>query len=177
MRTPSTNLSSATHDLIASYGNTAKHVVNAYRTGGERMVGFFEQRWELAMEKSSPQLTAEVRHNATAAQQAFGSYCTRGLTFTTDGADALIEKLVNLTMGGVQQVATQADKFEDKTGVKALTQLATVTVPAVVAVNRLVTQLEQKTEALVAKIAGDSVVTPKPKRATAFKKARARKAV
>ena len=32
------NLSTVANDLIESYGNTAKNVINAYRTGGERMV-------------------------------------------------------------------------------------------------------------------------------------------
>ena len=33
------NLATVTNELIASYGNTAKNVILAYRTGGERLVG------------------------------------------------------------------------------------------------------------------------------------------
>ena len=54
-------LSSVTTDLITSYGNTAKNVINAYRAGGERVADFFEQRWERALEQSRSQLVPEVR--------------------------------------------------------------------------------------------------------------------
>ena len=37
-------LSSVTTDLITSYGNTAKNVINAYRAGGQRVANFVEQR-------------------------------------------------------------------------------------------------------------------------------------
>ena len=39
------NLSAVTTDLIESYGNTARNVVNAYRVGNERAMGYMDQRW------------------------------------------------------------------------------------------------------------------------------------
>ena len=63
------SLASVTTDLIESYGNTAKNVINACRVGNERVAGFMDQRWESAVMASGKRLTAEVRSNALAAQK------------------------------------------------------------------------------------------------------------
>ena len=46
------NLSTVACDLIESYGNTAKNVIDAYRAGGEHAVSLLEQRWSRAMKQS-----------------------------------------------------------------------------------------------------------------------------
>ncbi len=38
-----TTLSTATHDLITSYGNTVKNVIHAYRAGNARAAGYVEK--------------------------------------------------------------------------------------------------------------------------------------
>lgn len=171
-----TNLSIITNDLIASYGNTAKNVIQAYRAGGDRMVDFLEQRWDSAFQESSPQLTAEVRKNALNAQKVLGSYYAKGVAMTTEGAESVVDKFIKFAADGIEQVAANASRFEEKTGVTALNQLAVAAVPAAVAVSKLVTQLEQKSGELVSKIAGDNVAAATVKRATPFKQARSRKA-
>ena len=169
-------LSTVTTDLIESYGKTARNVINAYRVGGERVVGFLEQRWERALEESAPQLTAEVRENAAAAQKMFGSYYAKGLALTTDGADTVVNQIVKFAGQGVQQMAANASRFEEKTGVTALQQFAQAAVPAAVAVSRLASQLEQKSAELASRMAGDEAPVAPAKRASPFKKARAAKA-
>ena len=170
------NLSAVTTTLVESYGNTAKNVIGAYRAGGERMVDFLEQRWNSAFKASSPQLTKEVKQNAQAAQRVFGGYYAKGLTYTAEGATQVVNQIVKLAASGIQQVAANASRFEEKTGVSTLNQLALVAVPAAQAAGRLATQLEQKSGELVSKIAGDNVVIAAVKRQTPFKKARVRKA-
>lgn len=170
----SKNLSAVVTDLIESYGNTSKNVINAYRTGGERFVGFIEQRWERALEASSPKLTAEVRDNASAAQKLFGSYYAQGLALATNGCDTVVNEIVKIAGQGLQQVAANASRFEEKTGVTALGKLAAASVPAVAMVGKLAAQLEEKSAELVKKIAGDEA---EPARnMSAFKKARATRA-
>ena len=44
-------LSTVTTDLIASYGNTAKNVIQAYRVGNARAVGYVDQTWAAAIKK------------------------------------------------------------------------------------------------------------------------------
>ena len=161
-------LSTVTTDLITSYGNTARNVINAYRVGGERMADYFEQRWDRALEKSRSQLVPEVRSNARHAQKVIGSYYVKGLAFTTNGADAVVNQLVSFADQGVRQVAANASRFEEKTGL-TLDRLSLVATPVAAVAVKLVGQIEQKSGELASKIAGDSVL---PKRTSAFRKAK-----
>ena len=165
-------LSSVTTDLITSYGNTAKNVINAYRAGGERVADFFEQRWERALEQSRSQLVPEVRNNAKHAQKILGSYYVKGLAFTTNGADTVVDQLVSFAGQGVQQVAANANSFEEKTGV-ALDRFTVAVAPVTTVVTKLASQIELKSGELASKIAGTSGTA---KRVSPFKKARAQKA-
>ena len=165
-------LSSVTTDLITSYGNTAKNVINAYRAGGERVADFFEQRWERALEQSRSQLVPEVRNNAKHAQKILGSYYVKGLAFTTNGADTVVNQLVSFAGQGVQQVAANANRFEEKTGV-ALDRFTVAVAPVTTVVTKLASQIELKSGELADKIAGTPTAA---KRVSPFKKVRAKKA-
>ncbi|MCY7307378.1 MAG: hypothetical protein LH632_14770 [Rhodoferax sp.] len=174
---PNRNLAAATTDLIESYGNTAKNVINAYRVGGERVIGFMDQRWERALEKNSSRLSAEVRGNALSAQKTLSGYYARGINLTTNGADALVGKAVELAAKGVQQAAANASQFEKKTGLTTLQNVAAAAVPAVDAVQKIASSIEQRSGRLVNRIAGRkaAVKVAAAKRVTPFKRARARK--
>ena len=165
-------LSSVTTDLITSYGNTAKNVINAYRAGGQRVANFVEQRWERALEQSRSQLVPEVRNNAKHAQKILGSYYVKGLAFTTNGADTVVDQLVSFAGQGVQQVAANANSFEEKTGV-ALDRFTVAVAPVTTVVTKLASQIELKSGELADKIAGTATTA---KRVSPFKKARAQKA-
>lgn len=165
-------LSTVTHDLIAAYGNTAKNIIHAYRVSGERIVDFMEQRWDSAVKESSPQLATEVRQNALNVQKILGGCYAKGVAITTEGAESAVNKIVKFVTEGVEQVASNASCFEEKTGVTALNQLALAAVPAAVVAAKLVAQLEQKSGELVSKIAGEGLTAATVKRATAFKRAR-----
>ena len=170
------NLSTVAIDVIGAYGNTAKNVVDAYRTGGERIVTALEQRWNAALKQSRSQLAADVAKNASAAQLAFSVYYTKGLTQTSKGTELVISQLVRLAEAGVDRVAANASLFEEKTGVKALNTLAKASVPGVVVLSKFAAQMEQKSAALASKIAGDDVTTATVKRASAFGQRRTAKA-
>ena len=47
------NLATVTNELIESYGNTAKNVINAYRVGNERAAVFMDERFVAALEKAA----------------------------------------------------------------------------------------------------------------------------
>ena len=140
------------------------------------MVSFVEQRWESALEASSPQLTAEVTANARHAQQVVGSYYAKGLELGTAGADAMVNQFVKLAEQGVNQVAANASLFEEKTGITAFKKLSVAAVPAAQAVGKLVSKIEQKSEELASKIAESPIFSSPVPAASPFRKARARKA-
>ena len=162
------NLSTVASDLIESYGNTAKHVIDAYRAGGERVVSLLEQRWNHALKQSRSELTAETAKNASAAQMVFSAYYSKGLDLTTNSATQAVSHLVKALEQGIERVAANASAFEEKTGVTTLNTLAAVTAPGVLALSKLASKIEQKTAALASKIAGDDVETASVKRKSAF---------
>lgn len=170
------NLSTVACDLIESYGNTAKNVIDAYRAGGERAVSLLEQRWSRAMKQSRSELTAETAKNASAAQIAFSAYYSRGLDLTTNGATLVVSQLVKALEQGVERVAANASAFEEKTGVTTLNTLAAVTAPGALALSKLASQIEQKSAALASKIGGDDAETASVKRKSAFGERRVAKA-
>ena len=168
-------LSTVTSDLIASYGKTAKNVIHAYRVGNQRAIGFMDQRWASAVGKAGNRLSAEARDNAVAAQQKLTGYYAKGVALTTDSADSVVDKAVELAGLGLTQVAANAGRFEKATGVTALNTLAVAAVPAAQAVTKVAAKLEAQTGALAGKIAGKK---PKAKTAakTTAKRAPAKKA-
>lgn len=168
------NLSSVATDLIQTYGNTAKNIVNAYRVGNERVAGIVEQRWETALSKSAKQLSAEVRNNALSAEKKISGYYIKGITLYSDGADLAINRAVQLAAKGVQQVAVNATKFEKATGNKTLNKIAVAAVPAVVAVNKVAQKIEARSTQLVKAAAGGKVAA---KVASVKCRSRARKTV
>ena len=171
------NLATITTELIASYGNTARNVVSVYRLGGERMIHLMDQRWGQALEKTGSRLKPEVRSNALSAQKKLSAFYGRGINLATGGADALIDKTVELAAKGVQQAAANASRFEKKTGFTTLQAVATATVPAVDAIQKIASKFEEKSGQLVNRVAGKhaSVKVAAVKRVTPVKKARARK--
>lgn len=158
-------LATVTTDLIESYGNTARNVISAYRAGGERVAAFMDQRWETALNKSSDQLAADVRENAQALHDLLNGYYSRGIALSSAGANALVDKAVELAGQGLSQVAANATRFEEQTGMATLRQIAQAAVPAAVAVRNVASQIEVKSGELAEKIAGKPAA-----------KARARKA-
>jgi hypothetical protein len=150
----SKNLATVTNELIESYGNTAKNVINAYRVGNERAVGYVDQSWAAAVKKTGTRLSAEVRGNAVAAQKKISALYVQGVTLTSDSADVAVSKAVELAEKGVVQVAANASRFEKATGVATLTNLAVAAVPAAQAATKVAAKLEAKSGALANKIAG-----------------------
>jgi hypothetical protein len=150
------NLSTVTTDLIESYGNTARNMIQAYRVGNQRAAHFVDQRWEKALQQSASQLRAEVRKNALAAQKTISGMYVKGIDVTSNGADVMVSKAVELAGKGVQQVAANASAFEKRTGVATLNSLAKATVPAAIVVSNLAGKLEQRSGSLANTVGGKS---------------------
>ena len=170
------NLSTVATDLIGCYGNTAKNVIDAYRAGGERVVTVLEKRWNAAFKESRSELTKDVAKNASAAQLAFSVLYAKGLSQTTKGAELVVNQLVKLAETGVERVAANASRFEEKTGLQTLNSIAQVSKPGVVILSEFAAKVEEKSALLASKIAGSSVTTATVKRTTAFAQRRAAKA-
>ncbi|MEN9538812.1 MAG: hypothetical protein RLZZ126_1047 [Pseudomonadota bacterium] len=148
------NLATVTTELIETYGNTARNMIAACRVGNERAVKVATSRWQAAVQKSASQLTEEVRLNALSAQQKLSAYYIQGITVTTDGADTMVGKAVELATKGVQHAAVNAGAFYKATGINALNRLAVAAVPAAVAVSKVAGQIEHTSSLLKSLAAG-----------------------
>lgn len=171
-------LATVTNELIASYGNTAKNVINAYRVGNERAVVFMDQSWLSAVNKAGTRLSAQARHNAVAAEKKLTSYYVKSVEMTSANADLVVNKAVELAGKSVMQVAANAGRFEKSTGVTTLSALATAAVPAAQTVIKVAAKIEAQSGVLASKIAGKSgkAKVATVKRAVAKKVVRTRKA-
>jgi hypothetical protein len=148
------NLSTITTELITSYGKTARNMIHVYRMGNQRVARFVDRQWEKALAQSASELRSEVRRNALSAQRAVNGMYVKGIAISSDGADGLVGKFVELAGKGVQQVAANASRFEERTGLKALDNLANVAKPAVSVVSVLADRLESRSGQLASKVAG-----------------------
>jgi hypothetical protein len=175
------NLSNVTCELITSYGNTARNVIEAYRVGNARIASYVDQRWASAVNKAASQLSAEIRNNAVAAEQKVSHLYTRSVSLGSDGADMAVSKVVEIAGKGVTQAAANANRFDKATGFQAMHKLAAVAVPAAVAVSGVASKVEAKSDQLVRSIAGAKpkarAKRPAVKRIAVRKPAAAAKAV
>ena len=163
-------LATVTNELIESYGNTAKNVINAYRVGNERAAVFMDQRFVSALEMAGSRLSAKTRKSAVSAEQKLTAYYVKSVEVTSDNANMVVNKAVELAGKGVVQVSANAGRFEKSTGVTTLSSLATAAVPAAQAVNKVAAKIEAKSSELASKLAGKSV-RAKAKSATTKAKA------
>jgi hypothetical protein len=172
------NLSTVTHELIASYGNTAKNVINAYRAGNERVVGYMDQSWAAAVKKTGTRLSPELRGNALATEKKITSLYAQGVVLTSDGAETAVNKAMEMAGKSITQAAANASRFEKATGMNTLNTLAVAAVPAAQAVTKVAAKLEAQTGALANKIAGEKakVKVAAVKRTVAKKATRTSKA-
>ena len=165
------SLATVTTDLINAYGNATQHVINANRTGGERIVDTVEKRWEVALAATGPKWTDEARRQALAAQRLLGGYCARSISLTTMGADTLVQHVVRLATGAVDQTAANASRFEAQTGFSSLNPLAIPAAPAAQAASEIARQFELKAAELASRLAQENGES-EAKRVTPFRKAR-----
>lgn len=173
----SKKLATVTNELVTSYGNTAKNVINAYRVGNERAVSFVDQSWATAVNKTSTRVNAELRGNAIAAQKKLTAYYASGVALTSERAEEAVAKAVEFAEKSVVQVAANASRFDKAVGKPAMTTLATAVVPAAVAVSEVAAKLEAQSGALVSKLAAKKPAAKKAvaKKPVAKKAVRARK--
>lgn len=159
------HLSTVTCHVVASYGNTAKNAIKAYRVGGERVVGLVEQRWSRSLRASRTKLGTGVAHNANAVQARLQQLAQTSLTLTSNGAERVVNTVVHLADASVHMVADNALWLEDKLGTQALSRLSQLALPAASALHELADRVEGQSVKLVSKIAGKPVRKPVAKRA------------
>jgi hypothetical protein len=169
------SLSSVATAVIESYGNTAINVINAYRVGGERVIGFVDQRFETAVKTGGARLSDELRGNLIDTEKRISGYYAKGLQFGTERAESAVNTAVELANKGVDRMAANAERFDQATKLGALEMINRMALPAATAVSGVVERLEEGSSQLVKKVAGKpAVVKAVAKKAKAVRKTAAK---
>jgi hypothetical protein len=162
------NLSSVATAVIESYGNTAMNMINAYRVGGERVIGFVDQRFEAAVNTGGARLSEELRSNLIDTEKRISGYYVKGLQLGTERAETVVTTAVDLASKGVDRIAANAERFEQATKFGALDMLNRVALPAATAMSEVVVRIEEGSSQLAKRVAGKPAIV---KAAVAKKKA------
>lgn len=166
------NLSSVAVAVIESYGNTAINMINAYRVGGERVIGFVDQRFEAAVNTGAARLSEELRSNLIDTEKRISGYYARGLQLGTDRAESAVGTAVDLANKGVDRLAANAERFDQATKFGALELINRVALPAATAMSEVVERIEEGSSQLVKRVSGEAaVVKAVAKKAKTVKKA------
>jgi len=165
------NLSSVATAVIESYGNTAINMINAYRVGGERVIGFVDQRFEAAVNTGAARLSEELRSNLIDTEKRISGYYAKGLQFGTERAESAVSSAVELANKGVDRIAANAERFDQATKFGALEMINRVAMPAATAMSEVVVRIEEGSSQLAKKVAGKpAVVKAAAKKAKTVKK-------
>jgi hypothetical protein len=171
------NLSSVATAVIESYGNTAINMINAYRVGGERVIGFVDQRFEAAVNTGASRLSDELRTNLIDTEKRISGYYAKGLQLGTERAESAVSTAVELANKGVDRIAANAERFDQATKFGALGMINRVALPAATAMSEVVVRIEEGSSQLVKRVAGKpAVVKAVAKKAKTVKKAVAKTA-
>jgi hypothetical protein len=166
------SLSSVATAVIESYGNTAINMINAYRVGGERVIGFVDQRFEAAVNTGAARLSDELRSNLIDTEKRISGYYAKGLQIGTDRAESAVSTAVELANKGVDRIAANAERFDQATKLGALDMINRVAMPAATAMSEVVVRIEEGSSQLAKKVAGKpAVVKAAAKKAKTVKKA------
>ena len=166
------NLSSVANALIESYGNTAINMINAYRVGGERVLGFVDQRFAAAVNTGAARLSDELRSNLIDTEKRISGYYAKGLQFGSERAESAVSTAVELANKGVDRIAANAERFDQAIKIGALDMINRVALPAATVMSEVVVRIEEGSSQLAKKVAGKpAVVKAAAKKAKTVKKA------
>jgi hypothetical protein len=154
----SKNLSNVATAVIESYGNTAVNMIHAYRAGGERLIGFVDQRFEAAVNAGAARFGDNLRGNLIGTEKRISGYYAKGLQFGTDRAESAVGSVVDLASKGVERMAANAERFDQVTKIGALDKFSRAALPAASAMSEVVERIEQGSSQLLERVAGEPAV-------------------
>jgi hypothetical protein len=167
----SKNLSTVATQVIGAYGITATNVINTYRYGGERVVGFIDEGFASVVNRSGPMLSKDLRASLLDKQQRVSGFYVKGLHLGTDRAQSVVGVAVDLATKGLGVVASNARRLDRSANLNALDRLNRVAMPAATLLNSVAAGIEEGSTELVKRVAGKQM----PVKAVATRKLNAAK--
>lgn len=165
------NLSTVATQAIEASGMAATNVINSTRFGGERVIGYFDERFATAVTRGASSLGKNARTTLIANQQRVTGLYVKGLRLGTDRAQAAVGVAVDLATKGVSLVATNARRLERSANLNTLDKITRAALPAATLLSNVAVRLEEGSTELVKLVAGKTM----PAKAVATRKLNASK--
>lgn len=151
------NISTAAANVIATYGITATNVINCYRFGGERLIGFVDARIARALDRGTSALNNDIRTKLASGQQRVSGYTVKRVHLGTDRAQSVVGVAVDLATKGVSLVAANAERLDRAANLNALATLNRVVMPVANVVGKVADRIEEASSELVRRAAGNEM--------------------
>jgi len=155
------NLSTIANEIIESNGKTAINVLTSYRVGGERLIGYVDERFATAVNTGAARLSEEIRSNLINGQQRISGFYVKGLTAGTDRAESLVSSAVELASKGVDRFAANAERFEQNANLGAVEMFSRVAMPVAKVASQVAERFEEGSSQLVKRVAGKPLAAAK----------------
>ncbi|MEO5733895.1 MAG: hypothetical protein ABIN96_04520 [Rubrivivax sp.] len=160
------NLSTVATDVIHAYGITATNVINSTRFGGERMLGYVDQRATKIVKRGASPFNKGIRSDISEGRERVSNVGVKALHLSTSGAQIMVGVAVDLVTKGVHLVATNAERLDRAANLNALSLLNRVAMPAAIVVSQVADRIEAGSSKLVKRVSG----TDMPAKAVATRK-------
>lgn len=151
------NLSTVATDVIHAYGITATNVINTTRFGGERMLGYVDERATKAVKRGAAPFNQSIRSRIWQRRKHISNVGVKALHMSTDGAQAVVGVAVDLATKGVSLVANNAERLDQAVHLNALPLLNRVVMPAALVVGQVADRIEAGSSMLVQRVAGNQI--------------------
>ncbi|MEP6874912.1 MAG: hypothetical protein ABI887_11155 [Burkholderiales bacterium] len=153
------SLSSVASNIVGQYSQASKHLVDAYRSGAQRLViGANTQYVTLLNSGALPLVTEDVKARIFKVQTQITGLVEQGINGGSDRAEQAIDFVAGGVNGGIERVAAAAGRVEEALKTTALTKVGQVAILPVAQVSlTLVTRAAEGTKRLSERVAGTEV--------------------
>ncbi len=150
------SLSSVASDIVGQYSQASKHLVDAYRSGAQRLVIGANTRYVTFLKSGAlPIITDDAKANLFKVQTQITNLVEQGINTGSDRAEQAIDFIAGGVSGGIQRMAVATDRVEEALNTKAITKVGTVAILPVAKVSlTLVSRAAEGTKRLSARVAG-----------------------
>lgn len=161
-------LRAVTLKTIANYAHAAERAVDAYRVSGHRLISAVQRGVDQAATASADQMMPRVTKAMRKASQQASGLASKGVDSVSRGTERVIERGTSTFSAQLERVADMAEGLDNKLVASTLQATVRVTMPGAQAALAL----SERVAAVVDKLPHAKA----PKRETAARGARARKA-
>jgi hypothetical protein len=150
------SLSSVASDIVGQYSQASKHLVDAYRSGANRLVIGANTRYVTFLKSGAlPLVTEDVQARLFAVQTKITGLVEEGINSGSDRSEQAIDFVAGAVNGGIDRVAAAAGRVEEALNTNAITKVGEVAILPVAQVSlTLVTRAAEGTKRLSARVAG-----------------------